>query len=374
MDRELDMKYLSQYLDLIGPVYDVPQYECIVSYQNQIIYRYQSSLAKKRLYFVYSVTKPVTCAGALRLVEQDKLRLDAPVSKYLPEYGAMRVRSENGFKAAKRQIRIWELFTMCGGLNYDLTSPSIRKARARNPCACTREMVKAFAEEPLEFEPAMHYRYSLCHDVLAAVVESVSGMRFGEYQKRMIFDPLEMSETSYGIPEKKENQMAPQYGYTLKDGLGPKPLECEFILTPAYESGGAGLVTSADDYIKFAAAMANGGVSQNGYRLLKQETVDLMRTNQLPAECITENPKFDQGYGYGLGVRTMLDRERCGAKSPVGEFGWSGAGGAYALMDVKNQLALFYVQHVVCNSKVAREVHPMLRDLTYTCLKIDEKF
>ena len=120
-----------------------------------------------------------------------------------------------------------------------------------------------------------------------------------------------------------------------------------------------------DDYIKFASALANGGTAENGYELLTRASVDLMRRPHLPADVEPTFEKWPGGYSYGLGVRTMVNPRRKNARSPVGEFGWDGAAGAYALFDPENDLALFYAQH--CRKCIVAfdEIHPTLRDMTY---------
>ena len=139
---------------------------------------------------------------------------------------------------------------------------------------------------------------------------------------------------------------------------------------PNNESAGSGLISSVDDYSRFADAMANGGVGKNGVRILKAETIDLMRTNQLP---LLKDPTFTcwtgPGYGYGLGVRTMVDNS-AGQRSPVGEFGWDGASGTFTLMDPTNKLSLFFAMHVRGWTRYFGDCHIPLRDLTYQCLDL----
>jgi len=361
---------LTNYLDLIKPIYGVPYYECIVWHDGKILYQYKSEdLMKsgKDMYFAYSISKPITCVGALRLVENAKLKLDDKLSKYLPEYEKMYVLKDGKRIEAKKEITIENLFSMSAGLNYNIEAPSILKAKSEHPNASTREIIKALANEPLDFEPSSKYCYSLCHDVLGAVVEEVSGMRFGEYQKKYIFDPLCMTDTSYGLPDDKKDRLVPKLKYTFDKGFESMKQENMYFLTPRFESGGAGVVTTANDYIKFASTLANGGVSQDGYNLLKSETIDDMKKNRMTPDMVRDGylRKYLQGYGYGLGVRTMIDRtQRCTA-APVGEFGWSGAAGAYTMIDTENKLAVYYGQHVYSMVRIAEEVHPMLRELAY---------
>ena len=162
--------------------------------------------------------------------------------------------------------------------------------------------------------------------------------------------------------------MADQFIYNADTGVSdPIPKRNRDVLSDNYESGGAGLISTAEDYILFLDAMCNGGTSADGYRLLSPESVDLMREDQLHDVSRKDFALFDRiGYSYGLGVRTMIDNTQ--SRSPLGEFGWEGAAGAYALIDVKNKLAVCYLQHVLSCGHVYSEVHPKLRDLTYEML------
>ena len=133
-------------------------------------------------------------------------------------------------------------------------------------------------------------------------------------------------------------------GTTNNKAIGP---ENGFRLSDSYESGGAGIFSVASDYLLFAEAMSNGGVGRTGNQILKSETIDLLRTDQMDDICRKDFDLIGRpGYSYGLGVRTMIDPKAGNAESPIGEFGWDGAAGSYALMDPENHLAVVYMQHV----------------------------
>lgn len=367
-------KLLTKYLDLIEPVYGVQNYECIIWHDGDIIYSYKSQKLdelKKDMYFGYSVSKPITCVGALKLVEDGKIHLDDKLSDYLPEFKKMYVRKDGEIKKVENEILIQDLFSMTAGFDYNVSSRSIKNEIEKNPNASTRDIVRAISYEPLNFEPGTKFSYSLCHDVLAAVVEEVSGMTFGEYQKKNIFLPLEMYDSAYGFPGIKDARMVPQMNYTYENGLSDMRLENMYFLTPDFESGGAGIVTTASDYMKFASTMANNGICENGYNLLKPETINEMKKNRLTPDMIDDGyrRKYISGYGYGLGVRTMIEPKMLCSSAPVGEFGWSGAAGAYTLFDTCNRLAIVYFQHVYSMVRIAEEVHPMIREIAYKMIK-----
>jgi len=324
-------------------------------------------------YWLYSTSKVITCTAVMQLVERGVIGLDDPVYEYLPEYKNLTVKSGTDIKRAENTMTIRHLLTMQSGLNYNIYAPSIKKVlEETNGQATTRQIIDALAKEPLDFEPGTRFQYSLSHDVLGAVIEVASGQQFGTYLDEHIFKPLGMKNTGFVLTQERKAKMAAQYAYN-EANKGPVPVSLEnvFILSPKFESGGGGLISTVDDYILFLDAMCNGGVSSDGYRLLSMESIDLMRTDQLHEDSKKDFAMFGKiGYSYGLGVRTLVDKEISGAKSPLGEFGWDGAAGAYAMIDVENHLAVFYAQHVLGCGYVYSEIHPKIRDLTYDMLKI----
>lgn len=362
----------------------IPGADCAVYYNNKPVFRYSAGYADVKakkpvtpdnLYNLYSTSKVITCTAALQLFEKGKFLMTDPVSEYLPEFKEMYIRktAANGqtelIKACK-SIEIRDLFTMSAGLTYDMDTPSIKAAREKTDNKCpTREIVRAIAGDPLLFEPGTHWNYSLCHDVLGGLVEVISGMKFGKYLDENIFQPLEMKDTGFDLTDEKRQRMAAQYSFDDEKNRAMEiPLTNEYKLGSEYESGGAGLISSVDDYIKFANALCNKGISQNGEQILSKRTIDLMRTNHLDETSLKDfNWIQMRGYGYGLGVRTMIDRAKGGSLSPVGEFGWGGAAGAYVMIDPDNEVAVFYAQHLRNNQEPF--VHPRLRNIVYSCLR-----
>lgn len=164
------------------------------------------------------------------------------------------------------------------------------------------------------------------------------------------------------------NNMMVQYRRDNETGKVSRiKLEYEYIWGYEYESGGAGLISTVEDCAHFAAAMANKGIAHTGERILSPATIDLMRLNQLNNQQMADLdwPHF-VGYGYGLGVRTMIDPARGYDNSPVGEFGWGGAADSYLLIVPKNKISMFYAQHM--RESVEPYVHPRLRNILYSCL------
>ncbi|MWV44325.1 serine hydrolase [Paenibacillus sp. HJL G12] len=377
----MDFKPLSKFIDRITD-WRIPWAEVLVLYQNQEVFRYRSGYADlegcipihdRQIIQLYSLTKILTCTAALQLVEKGELLLNDPLSDYLPEYGEMNVKvtlpsGEITLEKAERPIRVRDLFTMSAGLSYDIHSPSIQEVvRRTSGRAPTREVAAAIAEEPLLFEPGTRWSYSLSHDVLAALVEVVDGRRFSAYVRDEITGPLGMRDTGFDVSDGGRSRLAPQYEYSESSGKPIRKDGNDYRIGSEYESGGAGLFSTVSEYAVFLNTLTNQGTSPEGVRILAAETVDLMRTNHL-TEATRSHFSWSQlaGYGYGLGVRTHCSKETSGSLSPLGEFGWSGAAGALAIIDPSSRLTVMYAQHMLNNQEPY--VHPRLRNLVYTCL------
>lgn len=363
----------------------IPGNDCMIRVGHEDVYRYQSGyadmekgrrMAGDELYFMWSASKPITCTLALRLYEEGLYLLNDPLYEYLPEFKDMQVRETDAdgntfLRPAKNPILVKHLFGMAAGFTYDFNSPSVRAAREAHPTCPTREIIRAVAKEPLTFDPGTHWSYSLCHDVLSAFIGVVSGMPTREYAKKALFEPLGMVDSSYNLPTDpvKLSRMAVQYNYRddLEKAL-PTNNTCGHILGSDFDSGGAGILSTVADYMEFADAMANGGVAKNGYRVLSPATIDLMRRNFLsPIQMQDFSWSQLAGYGYGLGVRTMVDPCAAGSNGSVGEFDWGGAAGAYLIIDPDRKTALMYAHHMLNNQEPY--FSPRLRNVLYACLE-----
>ena len=357
----------------------IPDCEIAVYKNHECLYKnsfsrpdYPKEEAKKDLYYLFSASKVITCTAALRLVEENKIGIDDPVSKYLPEFAELYVLKGDKKVPAKNTLLIRHLFSMQGGFTYDLGYESIRRVKEESHNkASTREIVAAIAKMPLAFEPGEDYRYSLCHDILAAVVEVASGKKFSEYLNEIIFAPLGMKDFTFYPTDDVMSRFKQQYRVDPETFTAlPVEPNCSYRLSENYESGGAGMIGSLNDYAKFTDALASGE-SKDGYRLLRPETVALMKSNQL-CEIGLNNFRtnnHNKGYGYGMGVRTLMDQKIENTLSPIGEFGWDGAAGAYCLIDTDNKLSIFYAQHVNGCSYVYSHVHKAIRNLVYKALE-----
>ena len=373
---------LTDYLDSLEKC-GIPGCDCVIYQDHRRVFRHTAGYAdagKTRpitpdtTYWLFSATKLSTCTAVMQLVEKGLIGLDDPVSKYLPEYGRLKVKKDSHVEPARNTMTIRHLLSMQSGLNYDLNAPSIRQAvKDTQNQATTRQIIRALAEEPLDFEPGTHFQYSLSHDVLGAVIEVVSGQRFGRYLDEHLFRPLGMRRTGFERTPERMASLSDQFEFQPESMTSaPMTRDNVYILSEPYESGGAGLISTPDDYVLLLDALCNGGVGAGGSRILGMEAIDQMRADQLSGASRQDFALFKRdGYSYALGVRTLVEREQSHVRSPLGEFGWDGAAGAYALLDVKNRLAIFYAQHVRNCSYAYDVIHPAIRDLTYEMLEID---
>ena len=354
-------------------------YRCMLGHSD---YERKTPVSERDLYNIYSASKVITMTGVMQLIEQGKLGLNDPLEKYLPEFAHMRYAADfkmgefpfrwpdenSQLVPAQNPMRIHDLMSMTAGMSYDVASAPIRKVvEETHGEATTRQVVTAMAQMPLLCEPGTRYSYALGHDVLAAVVEVVTGMTFGAYMKRNVFEPLGITEMYYQVPAGEEHRLFAQYGKDWDTGKIKRDESMIYRITKNYESGGAGLCTTVDEYTKVLEALANGGVGRPGGRILKQESVLAIGRNWLTEQELADFSRTGkEGYGYGLGVRVLIDGTK--SKSPVGEFGWDGAAGAYALVDPKNHIGMFYTHEILGMIEAYSEIHPTLRDLAYEAM------
>ncbi len=350
-------KHLDQFLEA-----GIPGYDCIIYHKGKCIYRHWAGyqdlektvpMTGKELYNIYSCSKPITCTAALQLVEAGKMQLSDPVSLYLPEFAQMQVKTETGLRPARTPITVRDLFCMTAGFTYDVDSPMLRKCVAEQIDGCaTRTLIRYLSQDPLAFEPGERWQYSLCHDVLAAVVEAVSGQRFSTYVKEHIFDVVGMEQATYRVDDAVLEALCPQFTYnTETEKIEPCEKSAIYRFGPEYESGGAGCASTVDDFIKFLEALRVGDV------ILSDKMTEEMATNQLtPTQW---DDFFMDDYGYGLGVRCPL------GTNEITDFGWNGAAGAYLMIDRKNEMTLFYAQQVLGApvAPIRVGIRPLVMDL-----------
>ena len=281
-------------------------------------------MERNSIFRCYSMTKPVTAVAVMTLVEKGVIALSDPVSNFIPSFKNQTVLTEKGYVPAKREVVIQDLLNRTAGLTYpDASFPAGKEMQnmidkyyadveAGNPIS-TYDLAVLIGEQPLEFQPGEGWRYSFCADVLGAVIEVVTGKTYGEYLKETIFEPLGMTETDFYVPIEKQNRFMQNYQY-MPETQTMEPCTWQHLgLTymhkkkPLFESGGAGLVSTIDDYSKFVNMMLGKGTLGN-VRILGRKTVEIMTRNNLtPKQLEMYDWDTIKGYGYGNLMRVMMD-------------------------------------------------------------------
>lgn len=314
---------------------------------------------RNTIFHLYSMSKPITATAVMMLYERGALDIQDAVGTYLPMFKDMTVWTGSGEAPANREITIWDCLNMTSGIPYpnQETEPGRRmdevflrliSRREQGENVDTMEWMKEVAKVPLCFQPGEKWMYGFSADVLGAVVEAVSGKRFGQFLQEELFKPLGMADTGFFVPEEKQHRFAVAYENWSTGALKPftrSHLGEYYKPDVAFESGGAGLVSTIDDYAFFAQMLLNGG-SINGVQILKPETVEFMSRNYLTdSQRIEYNWDSVKGYGYGCLMRCLEDTAVAETKGNIGEYGWDGWTGNYVTINPKENLVLlFFVQ------------------------------
>lgn len=311
-------------------------------------------MVKDALFRLASTSKPVTAAAVLILLEEGKLRLTDPVAKYIPEFKSSKVAvsappgsaERYSTVAANRDITILDLLTHTSGLaSGGVTTADFAKLiSSRKPTDTLADFIPTLGALPLDFQPGTQWRYSglAGFDTLGRIVEIVSGLTFDRFLRQRLFEPLGMNDTMFTVLEKDSGRMVTVYRKAA-DGLH-KPDTPLVIGSRAYFSGAGGLVSTAEDYLKFAQMLANRG-QLNGNRILSPWTVDLMLANQVGDLFNGQIGRSPKGVGFGLGGEVILNAVDARLRKPSGSYGWDGAFGTYWWVNVKEQMAtVFFIQ------------------------------
>jgi CubicO group peptidase (beta-lactamase class C family) len=325
----------------------------------------KAHLQNDSIYRIYSMSKTFTIVAAMTLYEKALFRLHQPIADFLPAFSNMMVAEadKRGIikqVPARRPITFEHLFTMTSGIPYpssnsysaltmyEIAKKALADEKKGKPWNTARKIDEA-AKAPLSFHPGEQWMYGFSHEVLGRLIEVISGKTLGEYMAETIFKPLGLNDTAFYVPEEKQNRVVKPYV------LGPKGLEDwtpqgrdnTSPIPPAFEAGGAGLCSTMIDCSRYAAMLLNDGKLGNE-RILSRKTIELIRTNHCDPSIL--NPAFFghmTGYGYGLGVRTMMNTAEAGLNGSLGEWAWDGMMGTYYLVDpAEEMIALFFIQLV----------------------------
>lgn len=331
----------------------------------------QTPMSRDTMFRIASMTKPVTSVAALMLVEEGRISLDDPISRWLPELAEPRVMLEPGgtidrTEPARAPITLLDLLTHRAGFAYHFTALGpLSDAYARvfngfdamvDPAAWLQRV----SELPLMFHPGTRWHYSIATDVLGALIQRISGVSLEEFFRVRIFEPLDMMDTSFIVPADKAGRLSVSYVIdpaTRKRLVEDHPSSSRFLKPERFQSGGGGLVSTADDYLRFARMLLGRGRLQgdlrdrmSGPRLLSHASVDLMRSNFLGRDQ-RRIPAFNHvvwaGQGFGLGLAIVDDpaQQRVLGYRSKGSFGWPGALGTSWFADpVEDMIGILMIQ------------------------------
>ena len=339
----------------------------------------QKPITESSVYRQFSTTKVVVCTAAMLLFERGGFLLNDPISEYFPEWNDTQVaeRLEDGtyrIRPAKRPIQVKDCFSMTMGIGYfgdDHTHQMMGKVRnelkAEVGDYTLRQDIYAMAKVPIVFDPGTHWLYGFGHELVAGLIEVVSGKTVGEFLKEELFEPLGMKSTGYRYFGDMREQLVTLYQRNEDGTRVPVKGMFDERLEPEakYEAGGAGLFSSVRDYLAFSQMLACEGYYK-GNKIIGKNTIDLIRTNQLGDKLLKEfRNSYLDGYGYGLGVRTMMEPK--GSNTPIGEFGWTGMLGTYVAIDPSERVSLVYMHNLQPNME--EYTHHRIRNIAFGAIR-----
>jgi len=352
-------------------------YSEVVGYQDKTTNKLMS---KDSIFRIYSMTKPLASVAAMILVEEGKMQLADPISKFMPEFANMQVSVANKDSSgnveytlvpATKPITVQDLLRHTSGIGYpEITAnPNIKKAytdaglyvaggtdydqRRVTP----QEMISGIAKAPLNTQPGTNWEYGMSVDLLGRVVEVVSGKRLGDFLQERVFAPLQMKDTTFSVSADKKSRIAEPFA---TDPFNKTPIKLlDVTIKPNNDSGGAGAAGTAGDYLNFASMMLNGG-ELNGQRILSPMTVNLMASDMLGNRTAVPLSPGQllmgvDGYTFGLGFMVRQGQGLASVDGSTGEYMWAGAAGTFFWIDPKEQMA------VVVMSQVPGPIRPYYR-------------
>ena len=344
------------------------------------------------IFRIYSMTKPVVSTALMLLQEESAFQLEDPVAKYLPMFGATKVLGADGVLMPQaRPMEVRDLLTHTSGLTYDFMEDTpvgqmYREARIMNDATRTlEEVTNALAEIPLASQPGSRWHYSVGIDVAARLVEVMSGQTLGDFLAERLFNPLAMKDTGFSVTDSNLGRLSAMYG--LPDLIGRDHTTSKLVeaalggfneridvsdtyptSTPeVFMRGGLGLFSTIGDYANFAQMLANGG-HFNGTRIIGRKTLELMHANHLPPELLPWQllGRNNDGFGFGLGSRVMMNVAATAGPGSVGEYGWAGAAKTYYWVDPAEDLVGLFMSQYMTGVELPDRA---LRSLTYQAIE-----
>jgi CubicO group peptidase (beta-lactamase class C family) len=349
-------------------------------------------MALDSVFRIYSMTKPLVSVAAMMLVEDGKIQLTDPISKFLPAFKNQQVsvaRADAQFARvtyttvpADREATVQDLLRHTAGLAYgEITVnapvktaygaagvhlPNVRDYDSRDMSSA--EQAERVGKAPLAHQPGRVWEYSLASDILGRVVEAASGKRLGEFLDERLFKPLRMTDTAFWVPADKMARLAQPLPVDLASGQPNKLIDVS--AQPKNDSGGAGAVSTARDYLRFAQMMLNGG-QLDGERVLSRTTVALMTSDHLGTHISApvtpgELGLGTLGYGFGLGFAVRLAPGVAAVPGSQGDYTWAGYAGTYFWVDPKEELAVVYMSQAP--SPIRAHYRRLIRQLVYQAI------
>ena len=315
----------------------------------------QLPVKRDTIFRLFSMSKPITAVATMILVERGVIDVRDTVSKYIPAFANQTVWEEDKEVAANRDITIWDCLNMTTGIPYpnewtesgrrmDTLFKELIARREAGEIVDTQEYMRRIAQIPLVFQPGKEWMYGLSADILGAVIEVVSGKKYSRFLQEEIFLPLGMKDTGFYVPKDKEWRFAKNYDM-INGELVPftrSHLGEYYGADVAFESGGAGMVSTIEDYSHFAQMLVNGG-TYNGTRILGRKTIEFMAQNHLkPNQMAALQWDSTLGYGYGCLMRVLINQGEAGTNASLGEYGWDGWTGNYMMIDPEEDLVILY--------------------------------
>jgi methyl acetate hydrolase len=373
LGQEVDRAALEKNLDTVLQEAvergDVPGVIGAITNRDETIY--QGAFGERRLgqgvpmtidtvTYLASMTKPITAAAAMQLVEQGKLELDAPISRWVPDAAKLQVldgwdgSGEPRLRAPKREVTLRDLMTHTSGFAYDLWDADLARYMKLKGVPALDSGEEAAFYPPLMFDPGERWEYGISIDWIGKLVETVSGKSLGTYMQENIFNPLDMDSTGYRISPDMEARRASTHQRSPDGKLAPTDWVRQ--QEPLLESGGGGLYSTAGDYLQFVRMILNRG-SANGNQVLKPETVDLMSQNAMGDVRVTmlktQNParsldaEFFPGLPKSWGLSFMINEERAPTGRPAGSLAWAGIQNTFFWIDPRSGLGGVYLTQIL---------------------------
>jgi len=393
------LKKIEEYFNQTYVPENIPGFSVLVEQENNEIYYYETGLIdvnRKRnlnrdsIFRIYSMTKPITSISIMMLLEKGLINISDEVEKFIPEWEELSVYQSGSFEnlitePPKRKMIIKDLLMHRSGLTYDFEETSfvqkiylkeeIKIARAKEKRSAD-QYIKKLADIPLAFSPGEYFNYSISTDILGFIIERITNMTLEDYFKKYIFEPLEMNDTFFQIPNNKIDRLATCYifdqtndKYIVEDDFE----KSSYREKPSCYSGGGGLLSTIDDYMKFCKLLQNKG-AKNNLNIIGSRTADFMMSNHLEKDIDLYDiakgkwgTNIGKGVGFSLGGSVVIDPIKNMSLRSKDEFSWGGAASTQFWVDPKERISVVFMTQMLGNP-LSNEMREDLRTLVYQAL------